>query len=31
MMNFELTQEQRSMVNTVRELTQEVFKPNALK
>ena len=31
MMHFELTQEQRSMVNTVRELTQEVFKPNALK
>ncbi len=31
MVNFELTQEQRSMVNTVRELTQEVFKPNALK
>lgn len=30
-MNFELTQEQRSMVNTVRELTQEKFKPNALK
>lgn len=29
-MNFELTQEQRSMVNTVRELTQEKFKPNAL-
>ncbi len=31
MMHFELTAEQRSMVNTVRELTQEVFKPNALK
>jgi len=30
-MNFELTQEQRSMVNTVRELTQEKFRPNALK
>ena len=30
-MNFELTQEQRSMVNTVRELTQDKFKPNALK
>jgi len=30
-MNFELTQEQRSMVNTVRELTQQNFKPNALK
>lgn len=30
-MNFELTQEQRSMVNTVRELTQEKFKPHALK
>jgi len=30
-MNFELTQEQRSMVNTVRELTQKKFKPNALK
>jgi len=30
-MNFELTQEQRSMVNTVRELTQEKFKPNALR
>lgn len=31
MMQFELTPEQRSMVNTVREVTQEVFKPNALK
>ncbi|HYC46156.1 MAG TPA: acyl-CoA dehydrogenase family protein [Burkholderiales bacterium] len=30
-MKFELTQEQRGMVNTVRELTQEKFKPNALK
>src|SRR6187455_418182 len=30
-MNFELTAEQRGMVNTVRELTQEKFKPNALK
>ena len=30
-MNFELTQEQRSMVNTVRELTQEKFKPSALR
>ena len=30
-MNFELTQEQRSMVRTVRELTQDKFKPNALK
>ena len=30
-MNFELTQEQRSMVNTVRELTQKRFKPNALR
>lgn len=30
-MNFDLTQEQRSMVNTVRELTQKKFKPNALK
>ncbi len=30
-MNFELTQEQRSMVNTVRELTQDKFKPNALR
>ena len=30
-MNFELTQEQRGMVNTVRELTQEKFKPNALR
>lgn len=30
-MNFELTQEQRSMVSTVRSLTQEKFKPNALK
>src|ERR1044072_5184851 len=30
-MNFELTAEQRGMVNTVRELTQDKFKPNALK
>ena len=30
-MNFELTQEQRSMVNTVRDLTQEKFKPNGMK
>jgi alkylation response protein AidB-like acyl-CoA dehydrogenase len=30
-LSFELTQEQRSMVNTVRELTQEKFKPDALK
>lgn len=30
-MKFELTEEQRSMVGTVRELTQEKFKPNALK
>lgn len=30
-MNFDLTQEQRSMVNTVRELTQEKFKPSALR
>ena len=30
-MDFALTQEQRAMVNTVRELTQEKFKPNAHK
>jgi len=30
-MKFELTDVQRSMVGTVRELTQEKFKPNALK
>src|SRR5574342_684590 len=30
-MNFELTHDQRAMVNTVRELTQEKFKPSALK
>lgn len=30
-MNFQLTEEQRSMVSTVRALTQEKFKPNALK
>ncbi len=30
-MDFALTQEQRGMVNTVRALTQERFKPNALK
>ena len=30
-MNFELTEEQRSIVRTVRELTQDKFKPNALK
>jgi alkylation response protein AidB-like acyl-CoA dehydrogenase len=30
-MNFELTPEQRTMVSTVRSLTQEKFKPNALK
>ena len=30
-MDFRLTEEQRSMVNTVRELAQEKFKPNALK
>lgn len=30
-MNFDLTQEQRSMVNTVRELAQEKFRPNTLK
>src|SRR5436309_11009604 len=30
-MNFELTADQRAIVNTVRELTQEKFKPNGLK
>jgi alkylation response protein AidB-like acyl-CoA dehydrogenase len=30
-MNFDLTHDQRAMVNTVRELTQEQLKPNALK
>jgi alkylation response protein AidB-like acyl-CoA dehydrogenase len=30
-MDFSLTEEQRSIVRTVRELTQEKFKPNALK
>jgi alkylation response protein AidB-like acyl-CoA dehydrogenase len=30
-MNFELSHDQRAMVNTVRELTQEKLKPNALK
>jgi alkylation response protein AidB-like acyl-CoA dehydrogenase len=30
-MEFALTPEQRSVVNTVRELTQDKFKPNALK
>ena len=30
-MNFELSHDQRAMVSTVRELTQEKFKPNALK
>jgi alkylation response protein AidB-like acyl-CoA dehydrogenase len=30
-MNFKLTDEQRSMVATVRALTQEKFKPNGLK
>ena len=30
-MDFRLTDEQRSVVNTVRELTQEKFKPNGLK
>ncbi len=30
-MDFHLNEEQRSMVNTVRQLTQEKFKPNALK
>ncbi len=30
-MDFELTQDQRAMVNTVRELVQDKIKPNALK
>ena len=30
-MDFRLNEEQRSMVRTVRELTQDKFKPNALK
>ncbi len=30
-MNFELKPEQRAMVNAVRELTQDKFKPNAMK
>ena len=30
-MDFKLTEEQRSIVRTVRELTQDKFKPNALK
>jgi len=30
-MNFELTQEQRRMVNTLRERTQKKFKPNTMK
>ena len=30
-MDFRLTEEQRSIVRTVRELTQDKFKPNALK
>ena len=30
-MDFTLTAEQRSIVRTVRELTQDKFKPNALK
>ena len=30
-MNFDLTHDQRAMVSTVRELTQEQLKPNALK
>ncbi len=30
-MHFELTQDQRAMVNTVRELVQDKFKPNGLK
>jgi alkylation response protein AidB-like acyl-CoA dehydrogenase len=30
-MNFELKQDQRAMVNTVRELAQDKFRPNALK
>ena len=30
-MNFQMTPEQRAMVNTVREVTQDLFKPNAMK
>jgi len=30
-LNFELTQDQRAMVSTVRELTQDLLKPNCLK
>jgi alkylation response protein AidB-like acyl-CoA dehydrogenase len=30
-MNFKLTHDQRAMISTVRELTQDRFKPNALK
>ena len=30
-MNFELKQDQRAMINTVRELSQDMFKPNWLK
>ena len=30
-MDFALSAEQRSMIKTVRELTQDMFKPNALK
>ena len=30
-MQFQLMQDQRSMVNTVRELAQDQFRPNALK
>jgi len=30
-MNFDLTHDQRAMVSTVREVTQEILKPNALK
>ena len=30
-MNFVLTQDQRAMINTVRELSQDMFKPNWLK
>jgi alkylation response protein AidB-like acyl-CoA dehydrogenase len=29
--NFELTHDQRAMVSTVRELTQDLFKPNSMK
>ena len=30
-LNFELTQDQRAIIDTVRELTRDKFKPNALK